>query len=30
MSKVLVKNTSFANPAIVVQLIEWADRLLTE
>ena len=24
------KNALFANPAILVQLIEWADKLLTE
>jgi len=24
------KKASFANPAILVQLIEWADKLLTE
>jgi len=24
------KNASFANPKILVQLIEWADKLLTE
>jgi len=24
------KNASFANPSILVQLIEWADKLLTE
>ena len=24
------KNATFANPSILVQLIEWADKLLTE
>jgi hypothetical protein len=24
------KKASFANPAILVQLIEWADKLLSE
>jgi len=24
------KKASFANPTILVQLIEWADKLLTE
>ena len=24
------KKASFANPSILVQLIEWADKLLTE
>jgi hypothetical protein len=24
------KNAVFANPSILVQLIEWADKLLTE
>jgi hypothetical protein len=24
------KKASFANPAIFVQLVEWADKLLTE
>jgi hypothetical protein len=24
------KNASFANPTILVKLIEWADKLLTE
>jgi hypothetical protein len=24
------KNATFANPTIFVQLIEWADKLLTE
>lgn len=24
------KNASFANPSILVQLIEWADKLVTE
>jgi len=24
------KKASFANPAILVQLVEWADKLLSE
>lgn len=24
------KNATFANPAIFVKLVEWADKLLTE
>jgi len=24
------KNASFANPTILVKLVEWADKLLTE
>jgi hypothetical protein len=29
-SDLLGKNATFANPSILVALIEWADKLLTE